>query len=192
MEGKKYMNSFFKINLNDLLNYKQIDFDLETVCAKPYRIMTDVELFRAKYLPNMNETYEFNKVPFVFPQPSKQGYDNLCLEGQILNIPLSSYSKIHLIGYCECEGFTETFTLVSSDGVEKEVSVFLYNSYKAVEHWSHERNNEKCYDAFLVRNTENSPRGIYCYSTNFEQMEIAQIRLPFNPCMHLFSITLEN
>jgi hypothetical protein len=185
------MSIFSKINLNNLLNYKSVNFEFANITPEPYRVVYHDEIFKTECIPAINETYDFNGIPFVFPQPSNEGYDNVCSEEQYINIPTRSYSGIHIIGFCDGEGFTETFTLMAPDGTETMIDIFLYSSWKGIEHWSHERNPEICKDVFLATTITNSPRGIFCCSKSFDKSYISSIKLPFNPNMHIFSITLE-
>ncbi|MHB1485868.1 MAG: hypothetical protein ACYCYI_14595 [Saccharofermentanales bacterium] len=192
------MSGFYRLDLNKYLNHKIIDSvtteDTSDVKPEPYRVVYHDELFKPGNLPASGESYEFEGIPFVFPDFSKEGYDNVCCEGQQINFPAGDYSKIHIVGFCECEGFTEKFTFISTDSPDAiTVEIFLFNSWKGIEHWSHERNPEMCRNAFLATTVTESPRGVYCSSQKIEatSSKITSVILPFCAPMHIFSMTLE-
>ncbi|BBH20595.1 hypothetical protein Back11_19400 [Paenibacillus baekrokdamisoli] len=186
------MTDFHKQDLNLFLNHKYVNFEVGETAPETYRVAHFDELFKPECLPGINETYERYGIPFIFPDISKEGYDHVCCEGQSLETAVKRYSKMHLIGFCESADFSETICVIDANGLEEQVEVFFYNFWKGIESWEYDRPSKICKVAGLVTTTSEGPRAIFCCSVPFPNgMEVCHMKLPFNPNMHVFSITLE-
>jgi hypothetical protein len=186
------MAKFHPLQLNGLLNHRYVNYKIEKALPEAYRTVTKEEIFKPESLPGRNEAYECFGTPFVFTNISEEGYDHVCLEGQSLEIDTRRYRKIHLIGFSESVDFSEKIRLSNADGSEVQAEVFLYNLWKGLESFDFDRTSHICQAAKLVTTMIDATRAIFYCSATFQGNMVAhQLHFPFNPNMHLFSVTLE-
>jgi len=146
-------------------------------------------------LPNSFDVITTNNIHFQFPDKAVDKYDNITCEGQNIAVTFSPCSKIHILGLCEWGDFKEIVKLVFEDNSYEELTVSFYDWRKtgAIFDFDIKMN---CNIALKAEESGNSSSFMYIHyitcQTKYVNKRIAYLKLPFNPNMHIFAITLEN
>ncbi len=131
-------------------------------------------------------------VPFQWPEMREGTADNISCKGQVIRFPEGRYSEISLLGCGEWGNYVETGFIDYADGTSDEIRIRftdwtnppLFGEIQAWKGSIVERNEIRSYvleqpgTIFLQR---------YALRADLKAMAL---RLPYNPGMHLFAITL--
>ncbi|MCK4257908.1 MAG: hypothetical protein KAX49_02960 [Halanaerobiales bacterium] len=146
--------------------------------------------FPAEELPESKAIVTVNEVPFMIP-PKEDGINNnIECYSELIEVPEGKYCRLHILGGCDNGSFEEKFTLIYSE-TEEQYKIGLSNTtlmrsmFKEQSAFKfthlHAKDGEH-----IVKST------IWHQSQNIESWRYLQkIKLPDNPCYHIFAITLE-
>lgn len=194
------MSIFVHVNLNDCYTNKAIIEDLslinevkiENIGLGPF-----LEFFKSSSLPKSLELVFIENVSFIFPELMLNKYDNVECKEQKITVRKGNYSNIHILGFSTYGSFIDEIKLIYSNGIIENATLsFLdwFNPIQTSTKWEFSNfisiNPKKVIKAKQINNND----AIYCYDYYKiinNNLELVDIQLPYNPCIHLFAITLE-
>jgi hypothetical protein len=179
------IKNFLKVDLTEYYNNSGINF--------PEATDANFTHFGASYpgegLPMENEII-VESIPFLFPYSSI--YNNIEFEKQKILLPLSKYKALYVLGSSDNGSFTEQIDLYNQ-------GEFLTSCQLSLTDWVSNFPEYSEIEAYrcncLVSNGRqvNSLQPVIWLQKVLLDQNNAfnEVRLPDNPCMHVFSITLE-
>jgi hypothetical protein len=187
------MCKFVKLDLSNFFNHKLIG---EESVVKSNTSLKNISINNSFFIPDSlpvtGEEIIFQNIPFDFPDKSFAHYDNLTCEEQSIDIPVEKYCAINILGLCESGSYSEEINLKFSDCSVEQTTVFLYDWFTD-NFFTFALEEENCHLVLKAPISSLYKCGIYSYRCiiNSSLKQLCTIQLPFNPNMHIFSITLE-
>jgi len=194
------MSEFLKIDLQAVFNHKAILEDKSLVSVTG---LTELGLgalksfFKSSYYPKISEIVEIKGVPFVFPNNNIDSYDNIQCAGQVISLPKGRYSKAYTISFNEFVDSEDLLELLFSDGSKETINLHTIC-------WGTAglKNNRFTFINEIFGGNEGVLHGkstnmtdVGCTFSNLDiingNLFLSEILLPYNPALHIFSITLE-
>ncbi|MCY3736394.1 MAG: hypothetical protein OXG13_08360 [Gemmatimonadaceae bacterium] len=80
--------------------------------------------FRSQSLPAPGGTILSQGIPFLFPD-RRDSKDNISCEAQVIPLPPSTWTTLHVLGMCDWRAFEEPLRLKASDGTWAETRLGL-------------------------------------------------------------------
>lgn len=190
------MPKFTYLNLQQIFNHKLIaEQKIENESTTLSNLGIDGNFFKASSLPDSCQFVEIDGVPFIFPDKAADRYDNLTCEDQQVIVPAGKYSKIHFLGCCEFGEFREQIRGRFANGDTMDIDIFFNDWSKGFWQWKHESLID-CKPAFKSQITSDDElfKSIFYYVSEIRDTDnvLMSLELPFNPAMHVFSVTLES
>lgn len=154
--------------------------------------------FPYEELPDSNEAVELAGVPFLFPDKDSGTPNNVCMEGQSIDVPPGAYTRLHVLGVSDGGSFEELVMLHYADGSNEDVVLGLTDCRP---HWGRTRFGER--DALRFDEMYFPPGavhpsrgtdicGLWVQTVCVNGMrELSRLQMGDNPSMHLFALTLE-
>lgn len=183
--------------LNSYYSYKFI-IDQDDVCKSALENISVKGFLNPDSLPESNSIIKIYGIPFRFPDKSRDAYDSIECEGQIIEINNSNAKKIHLLGIATNNNYIlEKIKVNNYKGETSEWSVFFRDCYYLIGNTNmdfYERFSPKCVDAIKSHDKNNSKLVRCIYYNKCDEISeegIKSIELPFNPDMFIFAITIE-
>lgn len=180
------MDKFLIISLEDYYNADAISYDTNRSDGA-----FGLTSYPAELLPESNEIVHVNHVPFKFPSKEDTDLNNIECNKQEIRIAKDFYESMHFMAACDNGSFEETIELVYVDEIVKaklcisdwieyaplfgEVTAFTCNHLHASD-----------------RDLTDLVSRIWVQSIKIDSgKQLHGIKLPDNPCLHLFAITLQ-
>lgn len=142
-------------------------------------------------MPDSDSLVHFENIPFIFPCKEDGHNNNIECYNNVINFQSGYYKSIYFLGSCDNGSFKEKINLIyeyvqdifflpMTDWVAENP---LFGELKAV-NCTHVHSSQK--DLFKLK-----PK-IWMQRVKINpDNKLVKIRLPDNPCLHIFSITLE-
>lgn len=165
--------------------------------------------YRVDSLPEPNSVIPLNGVRFLFPGIGHPSGDNLVPMGQCLSVPANRYIELHVLGASEWGSFEEEILLRYEDGSGESALLGLTDSLSETGPLFGEKTGIRCKvgipDEFIpllfylgLDQTSEHTKELELDGTLWHQVValdphkiLTSIRLPDNPSMHLFALTLQ-
>jgi hypothetical protein len=184
------MERFETINISDYLNHRMIappgDFSPGAPCQHVAK-----DMFDPKTLPPSSALINVDDVPHVFPDKLNFKYDNISCEGQTIDIPTGAYRSIHILGLSHLGDHTEEAVLFFKGNVKKTVKISFIDWCYGMR-WEYEKRWISFKPAIIGNDTFARSCSIYQCNIRFDFKGLLYgMRVPNNPCLHFFSITLK-
>lgn len=187
------MNSYYCIDLNNYFNFKQIGKDIPDTLFSIYDKNSKEYLYDPSTLPGPLEIIKIENVPFTFPDTAVDKYDRIMCEEQLIRFPPAEYISLMALGTTDTVEFSEKAELYCGDKLVEQIELFFYSDWTGRFGWGYDYPNENCRPALFPKLNIGGAASIYYYKTDItcNRKDIDGIRLPMNPNMHIYSITLE-
>jgi hypothetical protein len=185
----------YHADLTPYLNWKIVNWpplDMELRMDQSYSSLP------GPVLPN-GRIVELNRISFQFPVTDAGREDVVCCEEQTVSLhPPSGYNRLSVLGLAVNGSFSEEMTVSYKDGSREVKRLFLLDWY------DHSKfpDNEYPYGEQLAilmpyhhqrDQLMEHPTAVWQYAVTIrEDHPVESIRLPDNPFMYIFSITLHN
>jgi len=146
--------------------------------------------YPAEELPAGGATVSVAGVPFRFPPRVDGGNDNVVCDGQLLTLPPGRYDWIYVLGAAERRTEDHVY-LHFTDGAVDPEWLRISDFWPAPPHFG-EVEAFRCRQLHYPRHVqENVPPGMWRQRLAVtREAELARLRLPDNPAIHLFAMTL--
>lgn len=146
--------------------------------------------FPAEELPDPGGTVDVGGVPFLFPAPNADRRDNLRCAGQLITLPSARYDWLYLLAAAERRSEDTVFLHYADHTVDPE---WLRVSDFWAETPAHfgEQARLQCGVLHYPRHIQER-MGPSIWRTRVpvpRETELAAVRLPDNPAIHLFALT---
>lgn len=132
------------------------------------------------------------QIPFLFPD-AQSVVNNIELENQSLGVPHHRYTGMYVLGAADNGSYEEDIQYFSNHTLMSTVSLNLTNWTDEHSRY-HEQVAFRCSGICTQKGSllTSKPTTIWLQRLLFEHaIDIDTIVLPDNPCMHIFSITLQ-
>ncbi|MFD2671668.1 hypothetical protein [Marinicrinis sediminis] len=185
--------AYQKLNLNPYLNHKGISW------TTPHReIAASLEhlglSLPGEALPHDEEVI-LNDIPFQFPK-TDEAFDHISCEGQEIRMDrVQGVRSLYILGCCSHGDYEEKGALVFADDAVE--SILFRLSYMARWHWDHRLTFDDQMGLHTAYHRSGHSRldigaGIWMNRIGMAcDRPLQAIRLPDNPYMHIFAMTLE-
>lgn len=161
----------------------------ETLADGAFNVWSNT--FPADQLPPIGSAIEVHGIPFVFPARDAKGHDNLRCTRQLIEIPAGRYDWIQVLAAAERrtedeiqlhygDGSTDPEWLRISDFWPQTPSRFGERQAFRCSHLHYPRHIQRNMSPVIWRQRVPVPR----------ESALSAIRLPDNPAMHIFAMTL--
>lgn len=189
------MSSYVKINLLEYFNHRIIDDNIINNSEnKLDNVSISGQFFKPDLLPNSLEEVCVDKIPYMFPDKSPGKYDNIVCEEQLIYVPKGYYKGINILGLSEWGDNKDSIRVIFSNNNSEEVDIFFLDWGKAGSNWDYDSElNKKSILAFKSEITSSWMCAIYYNKCRIENSSkvMTSIKLPYNPNIHIFAVTLE-
>lgn len=195
------MSEFLCMNLRKYFNHKLIAEEIyrDKIKSKfnSFGLLDDGYedgvFYNPDSLPNSFERIKLNDILFVFPDKSIDEYDNISCEGEVIFTPNLSCTSICFLGLSDSINMKDQVKLTFLDGSSEKIDIFFYKWHKGNKFYINETTDEKCEIALKSIKDKATTGYIYSYKATVSACEknLSSIELPFNPCLHILSITLK-
>jgi hypothetical protein len=192
------MSSYYKVNLEAFFNHKIIADNKNEISDEISNFGLDFEscLYLPSSLPDSNSIIDIGDIPFLFPDKSKYKYDNVSCEEQIIMTPNRSFSKVILLCLSEWGQFDGVLDRLEVLCTNKQI-LFVDLFFPTYSVGLYKMKYNICNDYFIALkplDSTNTPRYIYMCSADIKNSdnEFFSIKLPYNPNIHIFAMTLQD
>lgn len=132
------------------------------------------------------------EIPFLFPD-AQSTFNNLELENQQLDIPADYYTAMFILGAADNGSYQEDIEYYLNDTLVEQTSLALTNWTDHMPKYQ-EQVVYRCSGIYTQKGAllTSKQTTIWLQTLSFEHpLHMNRIVLPDNPCMHIFSITLQ-
>ena len=147
--------------------------------------------YPAEELPEPGNTVEIGAVPYLFPAPNADGKDNFRCSGQRIGLPLGDYDWIYLLAAAERR--SEDFVYLHyADGSTDPEWLRVSDFWAETPAHFGERHCIRCTCLHYPRHVQRKmgPAIWACRVPVPRLTELVALRLPDNPAIHIFALTL--
>ena len=152
--------------------------------------------YPAEDLPSSNSIMKCENVLFRFPDKRDGAKNIIALEGQRIQVPRAPYESLHLLGVSAGTSLEDTVRFLFTDGVGEEAFLGLSAWRRGHDLMYGERVAIRCTGFHLPSRHVYTDRldliyGIWMQTVPVRSCKpLITIELPYNPGMHIFSMTL--
>lgn len=180
------MKKYLSLNLRDYFNADAISYDNDRSDGA-FSLTT----YPAEELPESNTIITFNQIPIKFPSKEAGDLNNIECDRQVISIPKNYYQSMYILAACDNGSFEETIELLYENRIvpaNLSVSDWIASSplfgEMTVLTCDHVHSPNRDILNLVVK--------IYLQSVKVDpQTPLIGVKLPDNPCVHLFAVTLE-
>ncbi|WP_028595944.1 hypothetical protein [Paenibacillus assamensis] len=178
---------YYKINLNSYYNNNAFTYEESSSKGD---LTSFGSSYPAEYLPNEHEI-TVNGIPFIFPTKENK-FNNIELENQSIIVPDDSYSTIYILGSSENGSYKEYMELRQNNDL-KSRNIFALTDWISNYPMFMEQVAFECGYVHTKDSSIHSLKPkIWIQTLHLDPAtEFNTIRLPDNPCIHIFSLTLQ-
>ncbi|HEX5115069.1 MAG TPA: hypothetical protein VFW65_07710 [Pseudonocardiaceae bacterium] len=147
--------------------------------------------FPAEELPAPGGTIVLGGVPFHFPAPNRDGYDNFRCGGQLVNLPVGRYDWLYLLAAAERRS-EDMVALHHTDGSVDVEWLRVSDFWAETPAHFGERFKLSCGSLHYPRHVQSnmSPAIWRTRVPVPAELDLAAVGFPDNPAIHVFALTL--
>lgn len=182
---------FLTINLNDLLNHQLFSNSNNPNLLSSYNCSLSGSYFKRNSIieEDHEELVFVNEIPFVLNH-SDSYFDNVACEAQKIKLSNQMCKRIYILGLAEHGDFRDEVRLTFKDGTIG-IYKFILKDWRDLKVWNFDE-IYGCYVAFEGKDNLNKRRFIYYCVIELDVIKnIKEMELPYNPNIHLISLTVE-
>lgn len=178
--------SFIPVDLSIYYNNNGIKYSTEKSC----NFTGFGSSFPGDQLPQGN--ININDIPFIFPSSQSQ-FNNIEFNKQKVSVPKNSHSGLHILGASDNGSFFESLHLYNDNFFEDSIILSL-TEWVSISPKYNELEAFRCnYLCSLQGQVHTVKPVIWHQIIHLKRPTIFNsIMFPDNPCMHVFSLTLES
>ncbi|XLP22060.1 hypothetical protein ACFMB7_26830 [Bacillus toyonensis] len=179
----------YHLNLSDLFNNHGILGKNEPINDSSFSL--GISFYPAEYLPKYGEKFHWENTSFLFPTKTSEGFDNLTLDYQTIQVPKGKFTDLYILGSSNNGNFYDDVQLLFNNNIVYTFKLAL-TEFVSETSWFGDPivlecpfTRNKNLDLFSLQ-----PK-IYCHQEQLpSNITFDEIKLGSNPFIHLFSITL--
>lgn len=181
---------YWSINLQDSFNHQMFCSTNNADLPNSYNhSLSGAYLSRKSILEDHEEIVSAKKIPFKLSK-SDVIFDNVACEAQKVDLGNKMCKAIHILGITEHGDFWDELELFFEDGT-MSLFRFLLKDWRDLRLWDFDE-IQGCHVAFEGKDNFNERRFVYqCVIDLGVIKTVKAMKLPYNPNIHLQSITLE-
>lgn len=190
------MNNFVIVNLEKHYNHKLIGdrtiIDNSSNFDNDNKGITN-SFLDPSLLPKSNEIITIDSIPFLFPDKSNKKFDNITCEEQKIYYQKGRYKQIHYLGLSGFYHFEENLKVSFLDEIFEKCTMYLMRWNESIGYKYEIKDNNTCVSVLSSTIDHDRSMNIFynkCPIKNKDK-ETKNMILPYNPDMHILSITLE-